>query len=99
MNPALIGIGIFLGIIVGVGGAFLLILIKNNALKKSALKKIEKQDLKFNTNEKSVDFFGNVKKEAGKDKKKEDVVEEKKVEKKKSKKKVRVKKTKKGKKK
>ena len=50
MNPELIWMGIFLGIVIGVGGAFLLVLLKNKKQKKNLINNITKQDLKSGGN-------------------------------------------------
>lgn len=92
MGAELIGMGMFFGIVFGVFIGLLIIKIKNNSIKKKAIKRIEKQRLKFMVNGKQVDFFGNIKKGQEKEKKKEEKVKEKKH------KKVRVKKKKKKKK-
>ncbi len=91
MNPALIGISAFLGIILGVGGAFFLISRQKKKEQKTVLSKIVKQDLKFRNDGVPVDIYGKPIREAPVIKKREAV---KKVEKKKPKKKVRAKKTK-----
>ncbi len=101
MDQALIGMGIFLGIVFGIGGAFLLILFKKKLDKKHIVENIRKQDAKFGDGGVPINFFKKPKEEV----EKKEEIKEKKVDKKKPKKvekkkmkKVRVKKTGKGKK-
>ncbi len=73
MSSELIGIGIFLGIWLGIIGAFLLIKIKNNKQRKKLLKEIEKKRLKLTINGKSLESI-----EKEMEEKKEEKVEKKK---------------------
>lgn len=70
MDSALIGIIIFVGILSGVIIGYLLILFKNNLLKKNALKKIKEQRLKFQVNGKTFDLAGKIEKETEQNQKK-----------------------------
>ena len=91
MNPVLVGISTFLGIALGLGGAFLLISRQKKKERKNVLDKIEKQNLKFRNDGIPVDIYGKQIGKAPAIEKREDI---KKVEKKKPKRKVRAKKTK-----
>ncbi len=74
MGSELVGMGIFFGIIIGIGGAFLLILIKNKLQKKDVLRKIREQDTKLGANKVPLDFYREPKKEI--EKKKEPIKKE-----------------------
>ncbi|KKK93569.1 hypothetical protein LCGC14_2691550, partial [marine sediment metagenome] len=73
MNPALVGISTLLGIVLGVGGAFLLLSRQKKKEQKNVLSKIVQQNLKFRNDGVPVDIYGKPIREAPVIKKREAV--------------------------